>query len=68
MKKKVYIALLVLTILFTLAAISTVIPVVAASKANLIGYKSHCSFMPISTLILLFCSALACTLRAKKFK
>lgn len=67
MIKTIYRLLLILTALFTLAAISTLIPQVV-SKKNIIGYFSHCSFTPISTIILLFCSALTCTLRAKKFK
>ena len=30
----------------------TVLPESSASKANLLGYKSHCSFVPISTISL----------------
>jgi hypothetical protein len=53
MKKenKRYVFLFVLTILFGILAISTVIPSQSASKACLLGYKSHCSFVPISTVI-----------------
>ncbi len=30
----------------------TVVPDSSASKTNMIGYRSHCSFVPISTIIL----------------
>lgn len=33
-------------------AVITVVPDSSASKANMLGYKSHCSFVPISTIIL----------------
>jgi len=33
-------------------AVITVIPEPSAGKANILGYKSHCSFVPISTIIL----------------
>jgi len=39
------------------SAISTVwtlIPDLSASKESMLGYKSHCSFTPISTIILIF--------------
>ena len=36
-----------------LLAVLTLIPREAASKACLLGYKSLCSFSPISTIILL---------------
>ena len=34
-------------------ALVTLMPRAAASKPCLLGYKAHCSFTPISTLILL---------------
>lgn len=33
------------------SAVITVVPDSSASKINMLGYKSHCSFMPISTII-----------------
>jgi hypothetical protein len=36
-----------------LLAVWTLIPSAAASKACLLGYKAHCSFTPISTIMLL---------------
>jgi len=31
----------------------TVLPDASASKPNMLGYKSHCSFVPISTIFLI---------------
>ena len=37
-----------------ISAIWTLVPDSSASKESLLGYKSHCSFTPISTIILVF--------------
>ena len=42
-----------LAILLVVSALLTTFPHPAASKANLLGYKSLCAFVPLSTLILL---------------
>jgi hypothetical protein len=42
-----------LAILMLLSAVLTIFPHPAASKVNLLGYKSLCAFVPLSTLILL---------------
>lgn len=42
-----------LAILLVVCAALTILPYSAASKANLLGYKSLCAFVPLSTLILL---------------
>jgi hypothetical protein len=39
-------------VIFSIAAVKTVIPNAGASKACLLGYKAACSFAPISTAIL----------------
>ena len=52
-KKPHYMILTGLAILIVVSALSTVLPYAAASKANLLGYKSLCAFVPLSTLILL---------------
>ena len=66
-KKKGYMPLLVLTILLTLMTVSTLIPDTAASKVCLIGYKAHCTFTPLSTLILIAMTGVVCKIRSKKF-
>ena len=38
----------------TLSAVWTILPDASASKESMLGYHSHCSFAPISTLILIF--------------
>jgi hypothetical protein len=42
-----------LAILMVVSALVTMLPYPAASNANLLGYKSLCAFVPLSTLILL---------------
>jgi len=42
-----------LVILLLASATLTFLPYPTASKANLLGYKSLCAFVPLSTLILL---------------
>jgi len=37
-----------------ISTIWTLIPDSSASKESMLGYKSHCSFTPISTIILIF--------------
>jgi hypothetical protein len=36
-----------------ISAVITVIPDSSASKTSILGYKAHCSFTPISTIILI---------------
>jgi chromate transport protein ChrA len=58
---------LVLTILFTLAAISALIPDPAASKISFLGYRAHCTFAPWSSLIALALAGIFCVIRARFF-
>jgi len=62
-REKGYWVFLVLTILFTLLAVLTILPDASASKVSRLGYKAHCSYAPISTLICLSLSAITCTTR-----
>ena len=66
-KKKGYGLLFALTILFTLAAFSTLIPNGSASKACFLGYYALCSFTPVSTIICLVIVWVLCVLRKKKY-
>ena len=66
-RKKGYKWLLALTIVFTLSAIVTLLPNAGASKDNMMGYHSICSGAPMSTLVLLLCSAATCYFRKKYF-
>jgi hypothetical protein len=63
----VYVILLIVTILLTLAAILTLIPMASASQVSLLGYRSLCSFAPISSLLLLAAAAGVCFVRSKYF-
>lgn len=54
MKKQPYYRILsALAILLVVSAAVTLLPYPAASKTNLLGYKSLCAFVPLSTLVLL---------------
>ncbi len=66
-RKRGYAVFLVLTILFTLCAIWTLIPAESASGVCGLGYKAHCTFTPYSTLICLALAALTCKLRKRFF-
>lgn len=66
--KKAYFVSLTITIISTSLAVITIIPWSMASYSNLIGYKSICSFTPISTLLLIAIAGSSCLIRSKKFK
>ncbi|MBN2000163.1 hypothetical protein JW935_21620 [candidate division KSB1 bacterium] len=66
-KKKGYGLLMILTIIFTLGIISTLIPQATASKNCLLGYKAHCTFTPISTLFCIILAGAICKIRKTKF-
>ena len=67
-KQPMYSVLLILTIIFTLSAVSTVLPQASVSKASLLGYNAHCPFTPISTVLCLLLAGMCCRIRAKRFK
>jgi hypothetical protein len=65
-RKKKYVFLVVLTILFGIFAISTVMPSSTASKASMLGYYSHCTFVPISTVICIIVAVMMFIMRKRK--
>ncbi|MBN2343763.1 MAG: hypothetical protein JXX29_10400 [Deltaproteobacteria bacterium] len=67
-KQPGYTIFLALTILSTIAAVFTLLPHEAASTESLLGYKAHCTFAPISTILCLGLAAVFCKIRSKKFK
>ena len=52
MKTKDYSVHIIFTTIHSALAIVTLLPAGFVSKSSLLGYKSLCSFSPISTLIL----------------
>lgn len=66
-KQPGYAILLGLTITSVLAAGLTLLPL-PASKPNVLGYVSQCSWAPWSTLILLAAAGTFCKLRVKLTK
>lgn len=65
--KKAYTWSLVVTVILTLLAVLTVWPM-QASKPNGLGYYSHCSWAPWSTLILLLGAGIMCIIRNRLLK
>jgi len=60
-----YTPLLVLSGIFALAAVLTLIPNPAASWPNILGYRSLCTFAPGATFACALLAAITCTLRAR---
>jgi hypothetical protein len=55
-------------IVLAIGAFASLIPYGGASKENVLGYKSLCSFAPVSTIIMLFVANTLNGIRKKKFK
>jgi ABC-type dipeptide/oligopeptide/nickel transport system permease component len=69
MKRQPYYKILSgLTLLLVVGAALTVLPYSAASKGNLLGYKSLCAFVPLSTLVLLGAAAFVRIFRDTQYK
>lgn len=66
-RKKGYWALFVLTLFFTLCAVSTILPSHSVSKVSMLGYNAHCSFTPVSTLLCAIPAGLVCFIRKRFF-
>ncbi len=58
-----YYALLGLSAALSAAAIVTLIPSAAASKPNVLGYRSVCSFAPAATALCGLAAGIVCTIR-----
>jgi uncharacterized protein with FMN-binding domain len=66
-ESKSYYALLGLTIVLSLLAIVTMIPNPGASKPNVLGYRSVCSFAPAASALCGLLAGLTCTVRNRRF-
>lgn len=55
----------VITAIFIILGIVTLVPA-EASKPSMLGYKAHCSFTPISTIICWILAALFCWIGKRK--
>ncbi len=60
-----YTPLLVLSGIFALGALLTLIPYPSASWPNIMGYRSLCTFAPGATFACALLAAITCTLRAR---
>ena len=66
-RKKGYWLLLILTIIFTLLAVLTILPDSNASHVSMLGYRAHCTFAPIGTLLCLIPAGITCFIRKRFF-
>ena len=64
--KLISVLLIIVIVVGLASAVSTVIPDSAAPKVSYMGYKSHCTFAPYSTIISI-AIALVAFLVAKRF-
>jgi uncharacterized membrane protein YhaH (DUF805 family) len=66
-RRKRYWILFIITIILTIGAVSTMLPSEHANKVSLLGYKAHCSYTPISTIICIALAGFTCFVRKKHF-
>ncbi|MFZ5354393.1 MAG: FMN-binding protein [Bacillota bacterium] len=67
-RERMYKLLLLLSLIFTVLAVITLIPNPNASKVNIMGYKSVCTFAPAATFLCGLLAGTTCTIRARYFK
>jgi uncharacterized protein with FMN-binding domain len=58
-----YYALLGVTVVFTVLAVVTLLPSPGASKPNVLGYRSICSFAPAASALCGLLAGVTCTIR-----
>jgi hypothetical protein len=66
-KKPGYYTLMALMIMMALGAVMTVMPVSYAYKDCLLGYKAHCTFTPISTILCIIAAVITYQVSQKLF-
>ena len=59
--------LMIATLILSITAILTLLPMASASKDCFLGYKAYCTFTPISTVICLLLAGVVCKIRKLKF-
>jgi uncharacterized protein with FMN-binding domain len=62
-----YYAMLGVTIALSLLAVVTLLPNPSASKPNVLGYKSVCSFAPAASALCGLLAGVTCTIRSRRF-
>ena len=65
-ESKAYYLTLGLTIAFSVLAIVTMLPNPAASKPNVLGYRSVCSFAPAASALCGLLAGVTCTFRSRR--
>jgi len=64
---RAYSALLVVSIVLALLAVVTMLPNPGASKPNVLGYRSICTFAPTASALCCLLAAIVCTVRNRRF-
>jgi uncharacterized protein with FMN-binding domain len=62
-----YYGMLSLTIAFSVLAVVTMLPNLNASKPNVLGYRSVCSFAPAASALCGLLAGVTCTIRNRRF-
>jgi uncharacterized protein with FMN-binding domain len=65
-ESRAYYAMLGLSLVFTLAAVVTMLPNPVASKPNVLGYRSVCSFAPAASAVCGLLAGATCVLRNRR--
>ncbi len=68
MNTRLYFVLMLVTIICAVGGVLTLIPAPGASYANLLGYRSLCTFAPAATLYCFLAAGITCVLRASLVK
>lgn len=66
-ESRAYWGLLGLTIAFSILAVVTMLPNAGASKPNVLGYRSVCSFAPAASALCGLLAGITCTIRNRRF-
>lgn len=66
-QSRAYSALLVASIVLAVLALVTMLPNPGASKPNVLGYRSICTFAPTASALCCLLAAIVCTIRNRRF-
>lgn len=68
MNNRLYLSLILISLIATVGAILTLVPAGGASWENVLGYRSLCTFAPAATLYCAFVAGTTCLFRASLVK
>lgn len=68
MNTKLYLVLMLVTLVAAIAGVLTLVPASGASYPNILGYRSLCTFAPAATLYCFGIAGISCVIRASLVK